>query len=188
MTATTLERAPLTLVTGPYTIAPATTDQYVILATGSRSNRARHLISSELYKAVTDATSKNIVIRHGACPPNRHGDGADHIVSEWCLTEAGWFAENGITLTEDPMPADWDNCAPGCPTVKHRQPKNPGDTAHPGLLDDYCPGGGPRRNLAMVEKYPRPDICLGFPNGNSYGTKNCMKLAAAAGILVRRLA
>lgn len=44
---------------------------------------------------------------------------------------------------------------------------------------------GPERNALMISK--GADICLGFPGPNSRGTRNCMRLAKAAGIPVEKL-
>lgn len=41
---------------------------------------------------------------------------------------------------------------------------------------------GPKRNQAMVDT--GPDLCIGFPLGDSRGTRGCMKFAGAAGIPV----
>jgi hypothetical protein len=86
------------------------------------------------------------------------------------------------------MPADWDNCAADCPTDPgHRRTKKPGDTAHPGQLDDYCPSAGPRRNAGMLAKKKRPELLIAAPHGKSYGTRGCMKLARQAGIEVKEV-
>ncbi len=42
---------------------------------------------------------------------------------------------------------------------------------------------GPERNQLMVDL--KPDIVLGFPLGESRGTRDCMRRATAAGITVR---
>ena len=59
----------------------------------------------------------------------------------------------------------------------------------PGKLDDYCPGAGPRRNAAMVNKQPRPAWMVAFPEPGqrNTGTRGCMKLAAKAGITVHEV-
>jgi hypothetical protein len=61
--------------------------------------------------------------------------------------------------------------------------------AHPGLLDDYCPTAGPRRNARMVIKAPRPEWMIAFPEPGqpNYGTRNCIRLAEQAGISVRQV-
>lgn len=83
---------------------------------------------------------------HGGCP-----EGADAFAAAWvehCKTRPDPAL---AAVEQDPHPADWDHCVPGCPgSADHRKVKKPGDVLHPGELDDYCPGAGPRRNTAMV--------------------------------------
>lgn len=151
-----------------------------ILETGSRDHTDRDLIEGALLDAWHDATqlfgsSIKLIVVEGGCP-----DGADDITHRWALDHV----EDGIGYER--IPADWDNCASSCPPGPgHRRRKRPGDTAHPGRLDDYCPGAGPRRNAQAVDRGAH--LCLGFPLGRSYGTRNCMKLAHAAGIPVREV-
>lgn len=57
-----------------------------------------------------------------------------------------------------------------------------GEERHPADWDRHGRRAGPVRNAAMVAT--RPDVCLGFPIGESHGTRGCMALARAAGILV----
>jgi hypothetical protein len=100
------------------------------------------------------------------------------------LAEAdAWAVSRGIQ--REPHPADWDSCAWDCPTEPHRRLKRPGDTAHPGMLPDYCPSAGPRRNALMVGL--GAELCIAAPVGRSLGTRNCMRLAKAAGIRVDSL-
>lgn len=163
----------------------ATAEQHIIVVTGSRDHRDHNLIGTELYRAVGETTATEIIIRHGDCPATPGGPpGADQITAQWCESEAEWFEPQGRRLVVEPMPADWDNCAPGCPPGPHRRHKKPGDVHHPGNLDTYCPGGGPRRNAQLLIDAHR---CLAFPLGASYGTHNCMRLARAAGIPVKRV-
>lgn len=157
-------------------------DTLVILLAGSRHLPEPGIVAGTLADIALNIAEGPVIVRHGACPGKKS---ADQAASDW-IQECG----KQLGVTEDPMPADWDNCADNCPTdPKHRRRKSPGDTAHPGLLDTYCPTAGPRRNGAMVAKLPRPDWMLGFPapNGPSYGTRNCMKLARATGIHVREV-
>lgn len=154
----------------------------VILLAGSRELTEPGIVPATLADIAFNIAEGPVVVRHGACPGERS---ADQAASDW-INEVG----NRHGVTEDPMPADWDNCAPNCPTDPgHRRRKKPGDTAHPGLLPDYCPGAGPRRNEAMTAKQPRPGYMLAFPEPGqpSSGTRGCMKLAARAGIDVREV-
>jgi hypothetical protein len=154
----------------------------VIAVAGSREHPNPHVATAALADYVLNVAPGPVIVRHGDCPGEKS---VDQAVAEWIRQCGEWLG-----VTEDPMPADWDNCAPGCPTTPgHRRVKKPGDTAHPGLLDDYCPGAGPRRNEAMTRKQPRPAWMLAFPEPSqpSYGTRNCMRLAEQAGIRVRTI-
>lgn len=107
------------------------------------------------------------VLVSGACP-----DGGDPI-AEGYADYLGWAVER--------HPALWDECGPGCPATSHRIRRRAGDTAHPGVLPDYCPKAGPRRNTHMVSL--GADQAVGFPLGTRWsGTRDCMAKAARAGI------
>jgi hypothetical protein len=153
----------------------------VILLAGARHLTEPGIVPGTLFDLAVNIIDGPITVRHGACPgPNS----ADQTASNW-INSIG----NRYGLLEDPMPADWDHCAPNCPTTAgHRRRKKPGDTAHPGLLPDYCPAAGPRRNGAMVAKKPTPEWMLAFPEPGqpNYGTRNCIRLAEQAGIPTRR--
>lgn len=147
----------------------------LVLFTGSRWRTDRHRIQAALFEAWWWAVQEGwpgVTLIHGACP-----EGGDAIVDEWA-------AAHGVPVVR--MPADWDHCAPGCPPRPHRRPRPAGDRFHPGPGPDYCPGAGPRRNADMVAR--RPDYCLTAPSrsGRS-GTRNCMRLAAQAGIPVHTI-
>jgi hypothetical protein len=147
---------------------------YVLLISGSRALPDPSIVGREI-SAVVRTLSRLVLIRHGDCPGP---DSADQAARRW-------FDDIGVYLgaRHDPMPADWDHCTANCPTaVGHRRRKKHDDIAHPGLLDDYCPGAGPRRNAEMVAR--GADSMLAFPTGPSYGTRNCMRLAKNAGIHV----
>lgn len=143
-----------------------------ILVTGSRSWDDRDIVRDVL----TDAVHQNLpaVIVHGACP-----SGADAIASWWVRQNSN------LDITEEPHPADWDACGSDCPSYSHRRPRKPGDTTHPGVLPDYCPNAGPRRNKAMVAL--GADLCVAFFRKGAWnrGTANCASLARRAGIRVR---
>jgi hypothetical protein len=154
----------------------------VILLAGGRELTNPDTVPIALADIAFNIADGPIIVRHGACPGE---NSADQAASDW-INEVGH--RHGVT--EDPMPADWDLCAPNCPPDPgHRRRKKPGDTAHPGLLDDYCPGAGPRRNAAMVTKEPRPEWMVAFPEPGqpNYGTNGCIRLAEQAGITVRRI-
>lgn len=154
----------------------------VILLAGSRHLTEPGVVPAALFDIAVNIADGPVIVRHGACP-GEHS--ADQAASDWVNELGGRFG-----VSEDPMPADWDNCAPNCPPGPgHRRRKKPGDVAHPGLLDDYCPGAGPRRNAGMVAKLPRPAWMVAFPEPGqrNVGTRGCMRLAEAAGITVHTI-
>jgi hypothetical protein len=154
----------------------------VVLLAGGRDLPEPGVVSGTLADIALNIAEGPVVVRHGACPGERS---ADQAASDWIRDCGEWLG-----VTEDPMPADWDHCADNCPPGPgHRRMKKPGDTAHPGLLPNYCPGAGPRRNGEMALKLPRPDWMVAFPDpaGPSYGTRNCMRQARDAGIPVHEI-
>lgn len=155
----------------------------VILLAGARHLTEPGIVSATLADIAFNIADGAFTVRHGACPGEKS---ADQTASDW-INSIG----NRYGVLEDPMAADWDRCAPNCPAAPgHRRRKKPGDTAHPGLLETYCPSAGPRRNAGMIAKLPRPDYMLAFPEPGqpNYGTRNCARLAEQAGITVRRFA
>lgn len=151
-------------------VAPLT-----LLLAGGRELPEPGIVIASLSDIAHNMIEGDFVVRHGACPGLRS---ADQVASDWIRKYGHLYG-----VSEDPMPADWDNCAPDCPPG-HRRRKKPADIFHPGDLPDYCPWAGPRRNAEMVAKTPRPDWMIAFPSpsGPSYGTRNCMNTAANAGI------
>lgn len=147
----------------------------VIALTGSREHPKPEIAVYAVFDYVLNEAPGPVVVRHGDCPGKQS---VDAVVAAW-IDEYGQL----LGVTADPMPADWDNCAANC-RPGHRRRKKPGDVAHPGLLDDYCPAAGPRRNAAMFTKPPRPELLIAAPHGRSVGTRGCMKLARAAGVRV----
>ncbi|BET51830.1 hypothetical protein RGQ21_68120 [Kitasatospora aureofaciens] len=143
---------------------------FTVIVTGSRDLGGEHRVFRELESlfAVTEGCFR---VRHGGCPT-----GADWWASVWCDLNGDW------DVHEIPHVADWDHCGADCPPG-HRKPKAPGDIVHPGLLDDYCPKAGPRRNAEMAAL--GADLCLAFPLGKSYGTWNCVNECKKAGIPVK---
>lgn len=153
----------------------------VIAFSGSRGHPDTLAATAALADYVLNEPPGPVVVRHGACP----GDTSiDQAVEEWVRACGTWLG-----VTTDPMPADWDHCTSNCPsTAGHRRRKPPGDTAHPGLLPDYCPSAGPRRNADMLTKQPPVELLIAAPHGKSYGTRGCMRLAEKAGIRVHEVA
>jgi hypothetical protein len=147
----------------------------VIAASGSREHPKPELAVYAIADYVLNEAPGPVIVRHGDCPGPQSVDAA----------VAAWIDECGelLGVTADPMPADWDHCTPRC-KPGHRRTKKPGDTAHPGLLPDYCPAAGPLRNARMLGKQPTVQLLIGAPHGPSVGTRGCMKLAHAAGIRV----
>ncbi|MEU0939879.1 SLOG family protein [Embleya sp. NPDC005971] len=109
----------------------------------------------------------DLVVVHGACPT-----GADAL---------GDLIADEFGIRRDPFAAYWDHCAPICPRKPHRKMRKPGDVHHPGVLPDYCPGAGPRRNLAMAERGAREFVAFAAAE-RSFGTANMIKLAREHGI------
>jgi hypothetical protein len=145
----------------------------VIALTGSRAHPKPELAVYAVADYVLNEAPGPVVVRHGACPGEKS---VDAVVAQW-IAECGQL----LGVTADPMPADWDHCTPHC-KPGHRRRKKPGDTAHPGLLNDYCPAAGPLRNARMLGKQPTVRLLIAAPHGLSVGTTGCMKLAKAAGI------
>lgn len=143
-----------------------------VLVTGSRSGPAREFVWATLDELAAEVGHAGLVVVDGECP-----DGTDLHTKAWCL------ARRHLGVVHEPHPANWDSCAWDCPQTPHRRRKHPGDRHHPGILDDYCPTAGPRRNAHMVKLGAAR--CLGFPVGRSYGTRGCMRLAWRAGIPVQ---
>lgn len=141
-----------------------------VLVTGSRSLRDRRLVWSELDAVAAFYASRGMVLVHGDCP-----DGFDALADAWAVARG---------VEREPHAAVWDSCAWDC-RAGHRRWKRAGDTAHPGMLADYCPGAGPRRNGLMVRL--GAEVCVAAPVGRSLGTRGCMRLARAAGIRVQTL-
>lgn len=143
---------------------------YRIGLTGSRNWKLEAPIRRALRSTVADVLQLGLhpVLIHGNCPT-----GADRIADRiW----RDWRWEPEIHN------ADWDSCGPTCPNRPHRVKRWSGDRHHPGTLEDWCPGAGPRRNQRMIET--GLDILLAFPLGERSGTQNCIRQARQAGILV----
>jgi len=150
----------------------------VVLVSGARVHPDPLAVTSYLADYVLNTAPGPVIVRHGDCPGEKS---VDQAVANW-VRDCG----EGLGVTQDPMPADWDHCTDNCPPG-HRRLKAPGDEAHPGKLPDYCPAAGPRRNAAMVTKKPQAALLIAAPHGTSYGTRGCMKLAAKAGIRVEQV-
>jgi hypothetical protein len=142
-----------------------------LLATGSRDLADRPRIWQALDALAAHYAPRPLLLVHGGCP-----DGFDAEADAWALSRG---------IQREPHPADWDSCAWDCPPEPHRRLKRPGDTAHPGMLADYCPTAGPRRNALMVGL--GAELVVAAPVGRSFGTRNCMRLAREAGIRVDSL-
>lgn len=152
-------------------------EPYVLAVTGSRHHTNRRLIREALTEAIHAAPAgADIEVRHGDCPT-----GADALVAHLLRQHRAFGNVFNRPAMERAIPADWDHCTPDCPNEPHRVTKLRGDRHHPGQLDDYCPGAGPRRNALLVDG---AHLLLAFPLGLSYGTRNCMKQARNAGVPV----
>jgi hypothetical protein len=142
---------------------------YTVIVTGSRDYTDDKKVFEAL-ESLWATTEGPFFVMHGACPT-----GADKFASVW-------FDFQNEDTYEIPVPAIWDVCMVDCPPG-HRKMKKTGDTAHPGLLPDYCPKAGPRRNRMMAQR--GADLCLAFPLGESRGTWNCVNECKKAGIPVK---
>lgn len=132
-----------------------------ILVTGSRLWRypatIRRVLDETVIAHIANDRAPDVTVIHGGAK------GADAMAGRYAI-EAGWNV--------DPRPADWANCAPDCKPGHRRV----------GKAGEYCPTAGHRRNKTMVDS--RPDIVLAFCRDHSSGTKNCVELAHAAGLLI----
>jgi hypothetical protein len=167
--------------------------QLVVLVTGSRLYDDAWTIKRVLDAVADDAAAEGadeLVIRHGACYPNRDkGTGriparsADWLAHLWI---ARFGPEQPLTIVEQERPAQWEApCRAACKsstrrgrTVNHRQPR--GTTT-------YCPMAGVHRNHDMVIEDPRPDLGVAFLRDNSGGTRNCIKTMREFGIHVEEI-
>ncbi|MEU0937660.1 SLOG family protein [Embleya sp. NPDC005971] len=145
-----------------------------VIVTGSRDHADCDMVIRGLVRVRYAHPGARLVVMQGECPT-----GADRCARHF-VTQAR--ARFGWDVVAEPYPADWDSCGDDCPPRPHRVRRRPGDTMHPGVLADYCPGAGPRRNAHMVAA--GADVVHAYPSRRSRGTRNCMRLAGAAGILV----
>lgn len=105
---------------------------------------------------------------------------------DWSDFEAVKRAINDATADFQP----WDiviihgNCPTGADKIADEYGKQQGFSIE-SYPADWSKGrkAGPLRNQQMVDR--GADICLAFPQGKSYGTRGCMKMAERAGIPVR---
>ncbi|MFF4777468.1 hypothetical protein ACFY05_31895 [Microtetraspora fusca] len=116
----------------------------------------------ELAYIVTDALDEQLTkTRPGATLLVRHGAakrGADHIAHQWVRHQKANPSRPDVTVLEDPVPADWDTCAPTC-KPDHRRTRDDGTT--------WCPSAGHRRNPEVVAGV---HLVLAFCWNDSSGT------------------
>ena len=138
-----------------------------ILVTGSRNWTLRRPVEDAIQgwlRTPPVTLDPEVTLVHGDCR------GLDRIASH--LAEGwGWTVEPHDAAWEGPCDPSWPACRPG-----HRVRRSGGSTA--------CPEAGKRRNQAMVDLMPRADVCIGFLLGASWGTRDCLRRAVAAGIPV----
>lgn len=139
-----------------------------ITVSGSRDWEFHELVERELRNQLTYALTKgkSLAIKVGDCPT-----GVDLFVKEWAEKQP-------LVVSFRIFRAEWDFCTAECAHLDHRVTKRPGDIHHPGLLDDYCPWAGPRRNRQLVPS----DYGLIFNRNNSRGAANTKKLLKATGV------
>lgn len=146
-----------------------------LLVTGSRAwtgPRRRKVMHAALAQAWAEAQAMGfgrLTVVHGAAR------GADSMAAQWTLDVPG--------VLELPYAADWIGpCAASC-RPGHRQKRNDGA--------EYCPAAGAHRNQRMVNQVARfkPNVlALGFhasATEDSAGTADCLRRAAAAGLVCR---
>lgn len=136
-----------------------------IIVTGSRDWRNAAMIRNALVSAIEGHHGPVVVVQGGA-------DGADELAATLAATL-------GPHVTAETWDADWGGpCRPTCRPRHRRRRRSTGE--------DYCPAAGNYRNDGMVKAGAY--LCLGFPLGDcdefSYGTRDCMRRAKAAGIPV----
>lgn len=141
-----------------------------LLVTGSRSWTDRDAITDALDDAVDllwpnyNPDNETIVLVHG------DARGADRLAAEIWVSR--W------KMPVEPHPADWRGpCRATC-KPNHRRAKVLG-------LPKVCPAAGLYRNIEMVES--GVDLVLAFILDRSPGASQCARLAAKAGIEVRRI-
>ncbi|MFE2751498.1 DUF2493 domain-containing protein [Actinosynnema sp. NPDC059335] len=105
---------------------------------------------------------------HGACPR-----GADKHVADWITTRRA----DGVQVAEEPHPADWENCTPGC-RAGHRRVNRRGT--------EYCPLAGHRRNRDMCALGPYRTYRAFIRDGSS-GATGCANQAERHGIVGARI-
>lgn len=143
-----------------------------VLVTGSREWTDRAAIRAALLQVPLrwQIRPGAVVVRHGAQGIYRTRNGTRELVKG-----ADMMADEEATalgMRTDPMPADWNG---PCRLACHHGPRRRDQAGR-----DYCQWAGRYRNQAMVDKHPRPAVCLAFPIGKSPGTRHCMWRAELA--------
>ena len=141
-----------------------TTEQgrpFRVLVTGSRSWKDRDLIHAVLARLL--AEHGRLIVVHGAAV------GADLIANDWAAEQPGAVVLAGL------MAADYTGDAP---VVVEPHPVTGLDWGR------YGRGAGHRRNAEMVAL--GADLCVAFIRDGSAGATGCARMAAEAGIPVRR--
>lgn len=143
-----------------------------VIGTGSRDFTDRELARRSLIRVRNEfaVPADRVVVVHGAQGTrDREGlvvKGLDLILGEEAVR---------LGMSQEPHPADWAVCGVLC-DPGHRRPNPRGSGT-------YCPTAGHRRNHKMIGLHTY-DRCLGFPIGQSSGTRGCMRAAKAVGIVV----
>jgi len=140
---------------------------FVVLVTGSRYANDTHLpLITDRLRRVQPASgdTRRVVLRHGAA-------GGTDTLAAYAARTMGWDL--------DPYPAEWAHCDKDwCPRRPHRKVSASGSA--------YCPLAGQRRNKAMVDTLPRPDVVVAFPDRDATpgksGTLHCLLYAIRQGL------
>lgn len=152
-----------------------------IIVSGSRNWDRPDVVIGELDLFAEQALrlpERELTVVHGsAYPPLRNGvrplESADWLAHLWCGPLADHWRNAGLSIVEEPWPADWPTCAESCPTSpKHRRLNKRGEW--------YCPTAGLRRNTDMGVR--GADWLLALWRDQSSGTKYMIGEARRIGI------
>lgn len=135
---------------------------------GARTDTVHEALEAAVAFLAAGGPAHPVTLVSGTCP-----SGVDAIAEAYAA-QVGWTVERHAAV--------WDECGEDCPDKPHQIRRRPGDTAHPGVADTYCPKAGPRRNTLMVSL--GADLAVGFPLGTRWsGTRDCIAKAKRAGII-----
>jgi hypothetical protein len=132
-----------------------------VLVTASRTWTDRDAVWRALDERVSPHYHTMFVV-HGACE-----EGGDLHAHQWCEEFAGWWDNQGVTIVEEPHPADW---------------RRYGKAAGP-IRNDSMVGLGADECLSFIGPCEKPNCRRQRPHG-THGASHCAEAAEAAGIPV----